>query len=104
LKAAEFAMHVGSLSVRLRIRESRSLKDKRQVVKSIIDRLRNGFNVAVAEVDARDQHQLVVLGIATVGEEAVAVKTVLEQIANALRKHPVAEFCDCETFIDRVER
>jgi uncharacterized protein len=94
-------MHVGSILVRLRVRESRSLKDKRQVVKSIIDRLRNGFNVSVAEVGARDQHQLVMLGVAVVAEEAIGVKTVLDQVADALRKHPIAEFCDCETFVDR---
>ena len=85
-------MHVGSLKVRLRVREARSLKDKRQVVKSIIDRMRNGFNVAVAEVEARDHHQMVVLGIAAVGAEAVDVKTTLDRIADALRKHPIAEF------------
>src|SRR2546428_147182 len=45
-------MIVGSLRVRLLLRESRSLKDKRQVVRSIKDRLRNGFNVSVAEVDS----------------------------------------------------
>ena len=76
------------------------MKDKRQVVKSIIDRLKNGFNVAVAEVAARDHHQLVVLGIAAVGEEAVDVKTTLDRIADALRKHPIAEFCDCETSVN----
>ncbi len=60
-------MHVGSLEIRLFVREARTLKDKRQVVKSIIDRIRNGFNVAVAEVEARDHHQSIVLGIAAVG-------------------------------------
>jgi uncharacterized protein YlxP (DUF503 family) len=93
-------MHVGSLKARLLVRESRSLKDKRQVVKSIIDRLKNGFNVAVAEVGARDHHQMVVLGVAAVGEEAVDVKTTLDRVADALRKHPIAEFCDCELLID----
>jgi len=54
-------MIVGSLRVRLLVRQSRSLKDKRQVVLSIKDRLRNSFNVSVAEVDAQDHRQLVVL-------------------------------------------
>jgi uncharacterized protein len=93
-------MHTGSLEVRLLIRGSRSLKDKRQVVKSIIDRLRNRFNVAVAEVGSRDHHQMVVLGIASVGEEAAPVKTALDQIADALRKHPTAEFCNCSMSIE----
>jgi uncharacterized protein YlxP (DUF503 family) len=85
-------MFVGSVVVRLLIRESRSLKDKRQVVRSIKDRLRNQFNVAIAEVDALDQRQLAVLGIATVANESAAVRTVLQQIVDALRRHPVAEF------------
>jgi uncharacterized protein YlxP (DUF503 family) len=92
-------MYVGSLEIRLLIRESRSLKDKRQVVKSILDRLRNGFNVSAAEVDARDHRQLAVLGVAMIGEEAGHVKGVLEQIANALRRHPVAEFVSCQSSV-----
>jgi uncharacterized protein YlxP (DUF503 family) len=89
-------MTVGSLRVRLLIRESRSLKDKRQVLNSIKDRLRNRFNVAVAEVEDQDHRQLAVLGVATVGAEAEQVRTTLEQILSALRSHPVAEFLDYE--------
>jgi uncharacterized protein YlxP (DUF503 family) len=89
-------MVVGSLRVRLLVREARTLKDKRQVVQSIKDRLRGTFNVAVAEVDALDHRQMVVLGFATVGNEARHVRTSLEQVLNALRRHPVAEFIDHE--------
>jgi uncharacterized protein YlxP (DUF503 family) len=89
-------MIVGSLRVRLLVRESRSLKDKRQVVRSIKDRLRNGFNVSVAEVEAQDHRQLVVLGVAMVSNEAGHVRSALEQIVAALRAHPVAEFLDHE--------
>jgi uncharacterized protein YlxP (DUF503 family) len=85
-------MFVGSVRVQLLIRESRSLKDKRQVVRSIMDRLRNEFNVSVAEVDAQDQRQVVVLGIAQVAAEAQAVRTTLGKIVDALRAHPIAEF------------
>jgi uncharacterized protein YlxP (DUF503 family) len=49
-------MIIGLLSVRLRVRESRSLKDKRQVVRSILDRLRGGFNVSASETDTQDDH------------------------------------------------
>lgn len=89
-------MIVGSLRVRLLLRESRSLKDKRQVVRSIKDRLRNSFNVSVAEVDALDNRQLAVLGIAMVGTEPHQVRTSLQQITEALRSHPVAELLDHE--------
>jgi uncharacterized protein len=89
-------MIVGTLRVRLLLRESRTLKDKRQVVRSIKDRLRNGFNVAVAEVEAQDNRQLAVLGLATVGPEAHPLKVALGQIVEALRGHPVAELLDYE--------
>jgi uncharacterized protein len=89
-------MIVGSLRVRLLVRESRSLKDKRQVVRSIKDRLRNGFNVSVAEVEAQDHRQLAVLGLAMVSNEARHVRAAFEQIVAALRVHPVAELLDHE--------
>ena len=89
-------MIVGTLRVRLLLREARSLKDKRQVVLSIKDRLRNHFNVSVAEVEAQDHRQMAVLGVAMVGAEAGPVRGALQQIAEALRRHPVAEFIDCE--------
>ena len=89
-------MIVGSLQVRLLVREARSLKDKRQVVQSIKDRLRNQFNVSVAEVDAQEHRQMIVLGFAAVGNEVAHVRSVLEHIVNALRGHPIAEFIDHE--------
>jgi uncharacterized protein YlxP (DUF503 family) len=84
-------MVIGSLRVRLLLRESRSLKDKRQVVRSIKDRLRNEYNVSAAEVDAQDNRQVAVLGFALVGSEVYGVRKTLEKIVEALRSHPVAE-------------
>lgn len=89
-------MVVGSLRVRLLLRESRSLKDKRQVVRSILGRVRHGFNVSAAEVAGLENRQVAVLGFAAVGPAAQGVRRVLEQIAEALRRHPVAEFLDQE--------
>ncbi len=89
-------MIVGTLRVRLLIREARTLKDKRQVIKSIKDRLHNGFNVSVAEVAALDNRQLAELGLAMVSNEAHAVKVALGQIVEALRSHPIAELLDYE--------
>jgi uncharacterized protein len=89
-------MIVGSLRVRLLLREARSLKDKRQVVRSIKDRLRNSFNVSVAEVEAQDHRQLAVLGVAMVGNESRYLRSTLDQIVNALRGHPVADLLDFE--------
>lgn len=93
-------MKVGTLQVRLLVRESRTLKDKRQVVQSIKDRLRNSFNVSVAEVEAQDHRQLVVLGLAIVGAESAHVREQLDQIVQALRAHPVAEFLGQEMEVE----
>jgi uncharacterized protein YlxP (DUF503 family) len=89
-------MVIGSLRVRLLLRESRSLKDKRQVVQSIKDRLRNTFNVSVAEIEALDNRQMVVLGFAVVSNEGKHAREQLNEIVRALRAHPVAEFIDHE--------
>src|SRR5437773_2905633 len=87
-------MIVGSIRVRLLIREAKSLKDKRRVVRSIKDRLRNAFNVSVAEIDSQDHRQLAVLGIAMVGSDSRELTSALDRIVDALRGHPVAELLD----------
>jgi hypothetical protein len=89
-------MTIGSLTARLLIRESRSLKDKRQVVRSILDRVKGGFNVSAAEIESHDDVKVAVLGFAIVAAESEAARGVLNQIAEALRKHPIAECLGCE--------
>lgn len=89
-------MIVGSLRVRLLIRNSRSLKDKRRVVLSIKDRLRNAFNASIAEIDEQDHRQLAVLGIAMVANDSREVTSALDRMVEVLRGHPVAELLDYE--------
>jgi len=94
-------MIVGTLEVRLLVREARSLKDKRQVVRSILDRLRSQYNVAATEVDKLDDHRQVVIGIAAVGAETAPVRGVLQTIQEALRKHPIAEYLGGGLVVER---
>ena len=94
-------MVIGWLKVRLNLREARSLKDKRQVVQSITQRLKQNFNASVAEVEDHDVWKSIVLGIGVVGDEVRPVKTVLDAVADALRKHPVAQFASCESSVER---
>jgi uncharacterized protein YlxP (DUF503 family) len=89
-------MIVGSLRIRLLVRQSRSLKDKRQVVKSMVDRIRNRFNVSIAEVEALDNRQMAVLGAAMVSNETAHVRATFDDIVGMVRSHPVAEFLDHE--------
>lgn len=75
-------MKVGTLCIRLMIRDAASLKDKRRVIKSLKDRIRNKFNAAVAEVAEQDLWQKVVLGVVTVGNDGQFINSVLSQIIN----------------------
>jgi uncharacterized protein YlxP (DUF503 family) len=69
-------MIVGAAIVELTIHGSHSLKQRRGVVRSISQRLRNRFNLAVAEVGGQDTWQRAVLGLSAVGGDAVNVWTV----------------------------
>jgi uncharacterized protein YlxP (DUF503 family) len=92
-------MVIGTLHARLLVRESRTLKDKRQVVRSILDRLRGGFNVAAAEVGHLDDVKVIELAVAAVGPEHAIVRGVLQTIGEALRKHPIAEYLSGESAV-----
>lgn len=94
-------MVVGILTIRLLVRESRSLKDKRQVVRGVLDKLRANFNVSAAEVDTLDDHRVFTLGVAAVGPDVAGVKSCLDAIQNALRSHPVAEYLGGEASVGR---
>lgn len=73
-------MIVGTLEVHILVRESRSLKARRSVVKSLKDRIRARYNVAVAEVGDLDSRQRAVLGVAAVANERRFVNEVLSKV------------------------
>jgi uncharacterized protein YlxP (DUF503 family) len=62
-------MHVGVGQVVLHLAENSSLKGKRMVVKSVVQRVRNRFNVAIAEVDTQDAWEVITLGIVCVSDD-----------------------------------
>jgi len=73
-------MPVGLLTLELHLPEARSLKDKRQVLRSLKDRLRANFNVAVAELDFEDTWQRSVVGVVTVSNEEHHVEEALQKV------------------------
>lgn len=89
-------MRVGTCKICLRIPENQSLKQKRQVVKSIIDRVKNRFNVAIAEVDALNSHQTAVLGAVTVSNDTRHVNCILSHVVNFIEDTASAELTDYE--------
>lgn len=84
-------MVVGVYTVELFIADSQSLKDKRQVLHSLKDRLREKFNLSVAEVDGQDLWQKAVVGMACVANESRHVQQVLEQALNVIKGTPTIE-------------
>src|SRR5579863_8801924 len=66
---SEALMPVGLLTLELHIPDAQSLKDKRQVLRSLKDKLRREFNVAVAELDHHDVWQRSVIGVVTLSNE-----------------------------------
>lgn len=84
-------MVVGICTVELWIPESQSLKDKRQVLHSVKDRLRGKFNLSIAEVDGQDLWQKAVLGMACVANDGSHVEQVLEQALNVIKSMPTIE-------------
>jgi len=71
---------IGVLTLEIRLHDAHSLKDKRQVVKSLKDRLRHKFNVAVAEIDCQDLWQRAVVAAVTVSSDHVHAEKVLQSV------------------------
>ena len=89
-------MIVGTLKIRLVLRESHSLKDKRRVLKSLKDTLSNKFNISVAETDEQDVWQTAEIGIAAVGSDGAFVQSVLTNVVNYVRFFGGVELVDSE--------
>ncbi|MCH6556855.1 MAG: DUF503 domain-containing protein [Nitrospirae bacterium] len=84
-------MIVGLCTIELYIPDGHSLKAKRQVIRSLKQRMRDKFNVSVAEVGEQDLWQKALLGIACVANESAYVNQVLDQAVNLVRSVPSIE-------------
>lgn len=71
-------MHVAVCRLTLHIYASRSLKDKRRVVQSVAEKIRQKFRTSVAEVDGMDTWQTAVLGIAAVSKDAAKAREIVD--------------------------
>ena len=78
-------MRIGVLRIDIYIYGSSSLKGKRRVVKSLKERIRNRFNVSVAEVDNHDKWQRVSIGIACLGTDKSSINGLLDKVLNFIR-------------------
>lgn len=89
-------MHIGVCIVDLSIAGSQSLKEKRRVIKSVKDRVRNKFNVSIAEIGNLDRHQLGTLGIASISNSNRQVNRVLSKVIDFIDKMRITEIAHYE--------
>lgn len=89
-------MIIGTLNVDVIIVSSRSLKDKRRVIKSLKDRMRNKFNVSISETKSQDNLKYSTLSIAMVGTDRQYVNSTLSSLINFFRFFPQVQLLNYE--------
>lgn len=87
-------MLIGTLQIKLRIPEANSLKVKRFVIQSVVDRIRGKFNLSVSEIGNRDSWQSALLGVAVIGNEQKFMNQVLSKVMDLLRGERRLEVID----------
>jgi len=97
-------MPIAYLTLELRIEHAHSLKDKRQVLRSVKDRLRNSFNISVAEIDGTDLWQRATLGVVSISDSRHYLEGLMRNVEREvvrLANNAGAEVVD--SFLDYVE-
>ncbi len=87
-------MHVGVLQIELKLSSSDSLKDKRIVLRSLKDRIKEHFNVSIAEVAEHDKWQKATLGVASVGSDKRYVNGTLSRVVDLIKSSRSVELVD----------
>jgi len=87
-------MIVSTLTVKLYAPTCHSLKDKRMIVKSLLQRSRNKFNISIAEIEEQDYHQTIVFGIACVSNSRIQANAVLDEVMRFIEENTEAEVTD----------
>ncbi len=87
-------MVIGTCCVQLYLPESGSLKSKRQFLKSIKDKVRNKFNVSIAEIKDNDLWQRATLGISTVANDRRFTNEILSKVVKQIQSENGVEVLD----------
>lgn len=89
-------MIIGSCKVKLHIFSPNSLKEKRSILKSLIQRLKNKFNISIAEVGDNDLWQSAVIGFAVISNERKHVDEVINKCVDFIDGFGEVEIVDIE--------
>jgi len=95
-------MVVGTMIIELRLHDNRSLKGKRKIVRSMVDKVKHKFNVAIAEIGSNDKWQKIELGISTVGNDRRHIDSSLANVLSFLDSFYLAEIVDSKIEIMNV--
>ena len=90
-------MVIGCCSIKFYLHGNNSLKGKRRVVRAIKDRLKNDFNVSIAEVGDQDVWQSLHIGISAVGSNRPYMDGLISKVVDAIDKMNLAEMVNCKT-------
>lgn len=90
------SMTVGIARVTFRLHGNQSLKEKRKVVKSLIEKSRHRFNVSVAEVADQNLHQKATIGVAVIGSDGRVLNSILDRIIGYMDSMNLADLIQHE--------
>ena len=91
-------MYTLSAKLTFYIPHAASLKDKRQVRRSLVDKTRQRFNASIAEVGTQDVHQTLTIGVAVVSGDTALAQGLLDEIVRFMEEHAEAELTGVEFF------
>ncbi len=87
-------MLVGICTCEIFIYNANSLKEKRRIVKSIIEKSKHRFNISISEVDYNDKWQKALIGFATVSNDKKIVENTIESVVNLMSTYSEIEMTD----------
>ncbi|MEE9218687.1 MAG: DUF503 domain-containing protein [Acidobacteriota bacterium] len=94
-------MTIGSLRLEIFLPASRSLKDKRRVVRSLKDRLRGRYNISLAEVDHQETHQRTALGIVSIANDRQQIERLFQKLQTDVERAIPGDLLEVEIEILR---
>lgn len=89
-------MYVHAVCITLHAPYAMTLKDKRQILRSLLDKVRRQFNVSAAEVDAMDLCQRLVIGVAAVSNSAGHAQAMIEEVVHFIETNADADIVSVE--------
>lgn len=87
-------MIIGTAEIKLYASWVHSLKEKRSIVKSILNKVQNKFNVSIAEIDEQDTHQTIVLGMACVTNNSSLANSIIDRIILFIEENTEVEILE----------